>query len=108
MTARQWVIGQYLRTVSAIRSPASSPRRTSARQHRAVRSPAGAACLFLGTGRETSAGLGYPQGCLIVTGLDRRRVPSLMALAHQWRGDQEVRGGPVAGNWDIADNRDPD
>jgi hypothetical protein len=63
---------------------------------------------LLGTGRDISAGSGYAQGCLIVTGLDRRRVPSLMALAYQRRGDKEVRGGPVAGDRDVADNRDPE
>ena len=31
-----------------------------------------------------------------------------MALAHQRRGDQEVGSRPVAGNRDIAHNRDPE
>jgi len=41
-----------------------------------------------------------------VTSLAGRRVPLLVAAAHQRRGDHEVCGGPVAGNRDIADNRD--
>jgi len=44
----------------------------------------------------------------MVTGLVRHRVPPLMAAAHQRRGDQEVRAGPVAGDRDIAGNRDPE
>ena len=65
-------------------------------------------CLLPGTGRDVSAGPGHPQGRLIVTGLAGGRVPRLVAAAHQRRGDHEVCGGPVAGDWNIADNRDPE
>jgi len=41
-----------------------------------------------------------------VARLTRRRVPLLVAAAHQRRGDHEVCGGPVAGHRDIADHRD--
>ena len=48
-----------------------------------------------------SAGPGHGQGGLIVTGLTGRRVPVLMAAAHQRRGNHEVCGGPVAGHREL-------
>src|SRR6202035_2447843 len=54
-----------------------------------------------------SVGADYAQGDLVVTGLLERRVPWLMAAVHQRRGNDEVRGRPVAGHRDVADDRDP-
>ena len=40
-------------------------------------------CFVPGPGPEVSAGPGHLQGCLIAVGLAGRRVPRLMAAAHQ-------------------------
>ena len=77
-------------------------------QNRPVRGPAAAARVPPGTGPEVSAGPSHGQSCLIAAALARCRVPLLMVAAHQRRGNQEIRGSPVAGNRDIADHRDPE
>src|ERR1035438_14162 len=61
-----------------------------------------------GGNRELLAGPGYGQGGLRGPDLGGRRVPLLVAAAHQRRGDHEISGGPVAGHRDIADHGDPE
>ena len=43
-----------------------------------------------------------------MAGLAGRRIPPLVNAAHQRRGDQEIRRGPVAGDRYVADHRDPE
>jgi glycosyltransferase involved in cell wall biosynthesis len=57
-------------------------------------------------GPGASVGADHGQRGLVVRGLAGRRVPLLVAAVHQGRGNDEVRGGPVAGDRDIADDRD--